>query len=335
MKKIAITLSLIAITSLMASDNIRAEIALTAGHNKFDSASKMEDASLFGIRATMYEDEVNKYGLQVGYEGATGIQFSGTSEQTDLHRIFSHLVVDGEEEYSVTPYLFLGGGYEFLTDEIKGEPSQGFLDLGLGFKYFFDNNFKALLETRAIGKFDTRDLDFNVNVGLGYAFGGKQRTVFEPIMALGPKKSSPKQTTPKAAINVVKAPMVQTTNPMDELTAMVNEIDTGVTTPSYKTTSVSTPVYSYDEMPVATTMPFEEVSISSGTYYVQMAALDITPTQPLVNTLIENGYSNTVVHLRGNTSLVLVGPYLTRADALSAKSSLKSVRADAFLFRMQ
>ncbi len=342
MKKTIITLSLLAVSSLIASDDIRAEIAVTAGYNKFDSASKMDDASMFGIRATMYEDEVNKYGLQVGYEGATGIEYENSTVQTDVHRIFTHLVVDGEEEYNVIPYLFLGGGYEFLTDEIKGEPSQGFLDLGLGFKYFIDNNFKALIETRAIGKFDTRDLDFNVNVGIGYAFGGKQRTVFEPIIALGPQKDA-KKIAPKTAINIVKAPMVQTTNHMDELTAMVNEIDTGVKTSSYPKASTVAPISSYDEIPMATTMPFnevptsgyKEVSISSGEYYVQMAALDSTSTQPVVNDLTGNGYSNTIVHTRGNTNLVLVGPYLTRADALTAKSALKSIRPDAFLYRMQ
>jgi len=340
MKKVIVTLSLMAVSALIASDDIRAEIALTAGYNKFDSASKMDDTSLFGIRATMYEDEVNKYGLQVGYEGAMGIAYENSTEETDLHRLFTHLVVDGEEEYSVTPYLFLGGGYEFLTDEIKGEPSQGFLDLGLGFKYFIDNNFKALIETRAIGKFDTRDLGFNVNVGLGYAFGGKQRTVFEPIMALGSKKDLKKDATkitPKTAINIVKAPMIETTNHIDALTAMVNEIDAGVKTSTVAATS------SYDEIPMATTMPFDEVPvsnvnetlISSGEYYVQMAALNSTSTQPLVNDLTGKGYNNTKVHIRENTNLVLVGPYLTRADALTAKGALKSIKSDAFIYKMQ
>jgi len=326
MKKIAITLSLLAITSLVASDDIRTEIALTAGYNKFDSASIMENASVFGIRGTMYENEVNKYGLQVGYEGATGVKFTDSSEQTDLHRIFTHLVVDGEEEYRVVPYLFLGGGYEFLSEEIKGEPSQGFIDLGLGFKYFFDNNVKALLETRAIGKFDTRDLGFNVNVGLGYAFGGKQHTTLEPIMALGSKESMPKPTTaPKTAINIIKVPMAQTTNPMDKLTAMVNEIDASTPTPSHTTSTVSETASTYDKT----------TNVASGSYYVQMAALNITSTEPLVNRLHNKGYDNTVVHQRDNTQLVLVGPYVDSTEAKDALHDLKAMKHDAFITKMK
>lgn len=329
MKKTIVTLSLIATTSLFAYDTFKTQVAVTAGYNKFDSASKMEDTSLFGIRATVYENEVNMYGLQVGYEGATGIDYEDSSKKTDLHRIFTHLVVDGEEEYDVTPYLFLGAGYEYLSEEIKGEPSQGFIDLGLGFKYFFDRNFNVLLETRAVGKFDTRDLDLTTNLGLGYMFGGKKSLKQKPIIALDKNEEDLEKIVPKRSIDIVNAPVVkevqiQAYTYPEEVSAM--KIDKGERVMPYKELSpiVTTPVVSY-----------EEVAVSSGDYYVQMAAYNHTATEPLMNSLAKRGYANTLVHPRGNTSLVLVGPYMSREDALSAKRSLKSIKSDAFLYRMQ
>ncbi len=326
MKKIILTLSLITITSLVASDSLKTEVALTAGYNKFDSASSMENASLFGIRATVYENEVNMYGLQVGYECSTGIEYANEVIKTDLHRVFTHLVVDGEEEYDVTPYLFLGLGYEYLSDEIKGEPSQGFVDLGLGFKYFLDKNFNILLETRAVGKFDTRDLDLTTNLGLGYRFGGKYSAKPEPIIALDAHKKSMDIPVPATKISIVDIPRIEV--PSYQYPEEVSEmtIDRGEKVSTY-----------HDTVPTATTpsVSYEEEVIVSGDYYVQMAAYNSTPTQPLIDTLAAQGYENTLVYPRGESNLVLVGPFMDRDEALRMKNALRSIRSDAFIYKMK
>jgi len=331
MKKTIVALSLIATTSLLAYDTFKTQVAVTAGFNKFDSASKMEGTSLFGVRATIYENEVNMYGLQVGYEGATGIDYEGSNKKTDLHRIFTHVVADGEEEYDVTPYIFLGLGYEYLSNEIKGEPSQGFADLGLGFKYFFDENFNVLIETRAVGKFDTRDLDLTTNLGLGYMFGGKKSFKQKPIIALDNNAEDLENIVPQSSMDIVNAPVVKEENIQaaynypEEVSAM--KIDNGESV-----------VMPYEELsPIETTpvVSYEEVITSSGDYYVQMAAYNTTAPQPLINNLAQHGYSNTLVHQRGDTSLILVGPYMSREDALSANNDLKRIKADAFLYIMQ
>ncbi len=326
MKKTILTLSLITMTSLVASDSLKTEVALTAGYNKFDSASKMENASLFGIRATVYENEVNMYGLQVGYEGSTGIEYAKEGKKTDLHRVFTHLVVDGEEEYDVTPYLLLGLGYEYLSDEIKGEPSQGFVDLGLGFKYSFNKNFNLLLETRAVGKFDTRDLDITTNIGFGYVFGGKYSAIAKPIIALDDHKQHKENMTPERKINIVKipSPKVASYQYPEEVTAMT--IDKGEKVSTY-----------HDTVPTVTTpsVSYEKEVIAKGDYYVQMAAYNSTPTQPLIDTLASQGYENTLVYPRGKTNLVLVGPFIDSSEAAQVKSALRSIRSDAFVYKMK
>ncbi len=321
MKK-TLLLSLAALSSLMASGNLHKEVAVTAGYNKFDGASLMENAAFFGIRGTIYENEVNKYGLQVGYEGSSGVDYAQSGQTTSVHRFFTHLIADGEEEYNVVPYLLLGLGYEYLSDEIKGEPSQGFADAGIGFKYCIDEHFNLALETRAIGKLDTRDLDFNANLALGYMFGGERRDKFKPIVAFEKEKETtvPKSIVPKTTINVIHAPMVQPTPQIDEVTALVNEIDTNakpIVTAQTSTNAVDATV------------------VNSGDYYVQMAALASTPTQPLVQQLSDKGYLNTIVYPRDDANLVLVGPYSSHKEAQKAKAALKHIRRDAFIYRMQ
>ena len=321
MKKSIVTLSLLA-TTLFATDAMRSEVDLTLGYNKFDSASILENATLFGIRGTIYENEVNKYGLQVGYEGTAGIAYEKMypKKETDLHRFLTHLVIDGEEEYHVTPYLFLGGGYEYLSDEIKGEPSQGFVDLGIGFKYHLNDLFKILLETRAIGKVDTRDLGLNATLGIGYIYGMGYQPKLEPIRALD-KEDVSEKIVPQTVIKEIKVPMKQTTNQLDELAVVVNENET------------DDKVMAVAEVDLPSIKKgYSEDALFAGDYYVQMAALEKTPTQPLVGQLADHGFDNTLVYPRGDIHLVLVGPFEEKSEAIKAQRVLKSIRSDAFIY---
>ena len=311
MKKIILTLSLMAVTSLMANDTMRTEVDLTAGYNKFDSASWLKNTTLFGIRATMYETEVNKYGLQVGYEGMPGIKYEKSSKKTDLHRIYSHVVIDGEEEYSIVPSLFLGGGYEYLTDEIKGEVSQGFVDLGIGFKYHVTENINVGIETRAIGKFNTRDLDFNVNLALGYMLGGKYERKVEPIFALDTNEV--KIDTATEAIE-----------PLQERATIIK-------VPAEDNYATVSPVSSSDVVNTVVVDEAPRYTASTGSYYIQVAAYRSTPTQPLVNKLVRNGYSNTTVQYKNGKKLIVVGPFSSREEASLTLGGVQSVKADAFI----
>ena len=324
MKKSIVTLSLLA-TTLFATDAMRSEVDLTLGYNKFDSASILENATLFGIRGTIYENEVNKYGLQVGYEGTAGIAYEKMypKKETDLHRFLTHLVIDGEEEYHVTPYLFLGGGYEYLSDEIKGEPSQGFVDLGIGFKYHLNDLFKILLETRAIGKVDTRDLGLNATLGIGYIYGMGYQPKLEPIRALD-KEDVSEKIVPQTVIKEIKVPMKQTTNQLDELAVVVNENE------------IDDKVMAVAEVDLPSIKKgYSEDALFAGDYYVQMAALEKTPTQPLVDQLADHGFDNTLVYPRGDINLVLVGPFEEKSEAIKAQRVLKSIRSDAFIYRVK
>ncbi len=323
MKKRVLTLALMTAASLFASDTLRSEMAVTLGYNKFDDASKMENATLFGLRGTVYENEVNKYGLQLGYEGSYGVAYEKMGKETDVHRFYANMVVDGEEEYNVTPYLFLGGGYELLSDEIKGEPSQGFVDLGLGFKYYLNNMFNLLFEMRALGKFDTRDLGLSATVGLGYMYGGKHQKMVAPIVALD---------TPKIETTSVKEPPVAATK--------INIVRLSSPQMGENESTIAASEVNEDVAPLEEVVFLEDqvakkpASPKTG-YYVQMAALEKTSALPLIDRIKRGGYENVVTESKGVMTLVLVGPYEDGKLARLAQRALKSIRDDAFIKRVQ
>ncbi len=334
MKKRILTLSLLVVTALSASETFRTEVDVTAGYNKFDSASRLDSTTFYGIRATMYETEVNRYGLQLGYEGAFGTDYEKSKLDTDIHRLYTHLVVDGETEYHVTPYLLLGGGYEYLSDEIKGEPSQGFVDLGIGFKYHLNDYLNLLFEMRGIGKFDTRDLGFNTNLGLGYVLGGRYEDKIKPIEALDKKEDFTEKIAPKyapemdASMTPVKIVAEKEKRPVKFEKIVVDS--RGVAT-------YENEVDAYVSDAVVEEAPLQDIKEAalSDAFYVQVAAYSVTNPQPLMDRLAAKGYENTQLHQKESVTVVLVGPYMSAKEANHARRALRSIKSDAFVTKIQ
>jgi hypothetical protein len=307
MRKTLLSLALLATTALFAEHNYDYQSTIYMGHNNFDSSSKMTDNNVFGIRATAYDEQY--YGWQLGYEMLSDIKHKtalstipGKGDQkklTDVHRGYVNLVVDGKEELGITPYVLLGGGYEYLTQETKNDVSQGFLQAGLGFKYNINNYLNAAIEGRALGKVRTRDIDFILTAGLGFMFGHTDVNVREDIKI--------------EEANLLK--------PKEDISTIVNE---GITAPS----PIISPVYQTH---------IEKKSVANGEYYIQIGAFAETSPQPFINRLIKSGYSNVIVKSveSGNKSLndmkiVLVGPYESRRAAEADLLELRTVSNGKF-----
>ncbi len=345
------------------------QASMTIGKNSFSKDSNMKDNTVFGIRATAYDGDIFRYGLQFGYESALKTKYEGVDStslitQTDMHRIFVNMIVDGEEEYNVVPYLLFGGGYEYLSDEIsKQDVSQGFAQTGLGFRYNMTRSLNVALEGRVLGKFDTRDVDFIFNAGIGYMFGNlessKKRVGFNkkledkrlsssnPIIVSSSLKSSPVKE------NIHNIPVSYRNN---------QDIDLSMT--------VATPLVEYKAEPIVVQqgsdlvvssndilsnenleeVVFEEdipkkansfVSSSSDVsqLYIQMAAYRSSNNiNKTVSKLRNSGYPNTIVHTIASKgrdlNLVLVGPYLTQNEVKNAQRRLKQINPHAFIYKM-
>ena len=173
MKKLKlITAALCSAVALQAAqDPFTYHLSGYFGKNMADKSSKMRDDSLYGIRGTTMLTSF--YGLSLGYERIDKIDIKESSKTVDLQRIYTQIQVDGEEQYHVVPYITLGVGYEFLSDDIsvkgnKYDVSQAYVSAGLGFRYNFIPELSVMLEANTLWKTDTSDLAYNGIVGLVY-----------------------------------------------------------------------------------------------------------------------------------------------------------------------
>ena len=329
------TFKLIAISSLVAialqastSPN-RVEVDITAGVNKFDSESRLSknNATFYGIRGTIFDSVVDKYGFQLAYEGAYGVDYKRLSsveqnkhKESDVHRLFANMIVDGNKEWGIVPYILLGAGYEYLSDEIKGEVSQGIADAGLGFRYYTDYGFHIGLEGKAIGKYDSHDIDYMANFILGYAFNGPSKQIEAPKQKLYDVPKVETSSDPRTIINEVNVAPNQEVQqyPNYELT----EKEAATTyNDSYSQEISSTPVAS-----------------PSNSYYIQLAAYRSTNPANMLNRARSRGFTNADViedsDERGLLTRVVVGPYEDRYAAKRDLSRVKrTLERKAFIIR--
>lgn len=160
---------LLSAASLFAADTHTFELTPTFGKNYSDKSSKMTNSDLlYGLKGTWKSAE--DLGVEVGFEGGSDIMYVGEDKTTSLYRVFAHAMLFGEEEYTLTPYAFVGAGYEFLSDNIQGDPDQGLIDGGVGFSYSMYPFLNISIEAKALSKLDTEDIDYTANVGFSFIF---------------------------------------------------------------------------------------------------------------------------------------------------------------------
>ncbi len=173
MKKISLlSFALFCATALFAKEPIFTyHVGGYFGKNFADSNSMMRDDTLYGIRGTVMLTPF--YGLNLGYERMDKIDIKETASTIDLQRLYTQIEVDGEEQYHVVPYITLGMGYEFLSNDIvingkKHDVSQAYLSGGLGFRYNFIPELSIFAEGNTIWKIDTSDVDYTALLGVVY-----------------------------------------------------------------------------------------------------------------------------------------------------------------------
>ncbi len=347
------------------------QTTVTFGKNSFAKDSSMKDNTIFGIRATAYDSDVFRYGLQVGYESALHTKYESRSStsliaETDIHRFFVNMIVDGEEEYNVVPYLLFGAGYEFLSDELSNmDVSQGFAQTGLGFRYNITRSLNVALEGRGLGKFDTRDIDFIFSGAIGYMFGN-QRPSPKVIGFKNEIKNSP---TPSPKPILISAPLtVPVVAEIDNRPVYEEnqDIDLSMTVaPIVETKPKSIVVQDVDLVEESgkivvfddfeTTQNLEEIVFeediakqvpsssipsysNSGQFYVQMGAYKSRHSANLVSKLRNHGYNNTLIHTTASKgrdlNLILVGPYLSKSEVKKVQRKLKRINPQAFIYKM-
>lgn len=319
-----VTITLLMASSLWATNYItdgskpnRVEVDFGIGFNKFDSASKLSHSkgTFYSIKGTIYDSVVDKYGFGLVYEGAYGVDYKkndSNKKETDVHRLFANLVIDGEEEWSIIPYIFMGAGYEYLSDEIKGETSQGIADLGIGFRYGLDYGLKLGLEGKCIGKYDTHDLDYEVGFLLGYDFSNTSHS-----KQLLSTQTDIQTKTPLQIINETEKSQEQ------PVQTIVNEI----TVEDANHITTTSPVV----------MPDNTNVVVDNAYYIQLAAYRSAQPNHMVLKAKRVGFENVEVvednDYKGIIRRVLIGPYSSKSEARHDLFKAKRVERHAYIIK--
>jgi len=323
MKKFALWTILSLSSLLSAQDIIKYEIEPTIGYNKFDGNSKMGNTFLYGIRGTIYPNRY--YGYRLSYQSANNVKYSQSThfsqKSTDLGRVSADILMSGEEEYNVIPYILLGGGYELLSDETAFDVNQGYIEGGLGFKYHMQNNFNLNLEAIALKKFDTNDVDYMVNLGLGYMFDPTSHT---------PEVNQPSVLDEKPIEVKPKSVEIQKQKPVIKPIAVKKDIDALYT---FKDDTVKKHV---SKKINSKTVKANKASNSS--YYVQMDVWYKKQNEKLLNKIECGGYHFELKDAKRfnnkDVQLVLVGPYKSFSDAKTAYKKLRKIKKDAFITKI-
>jgi cell division septation protein DedD len=319
MKKFAL-LTILSLSSLLsAQEVIKYEIEPTIGYNSFDGNSYMESTFLYGIRGTIHPNSY--YGYRLSYERSDDLHYDSTSTKktTDLQRLSGQILINGEKEYNVIPYILVGGGYEILSDETKHDVSQAYVEGGIGFKYHMQNNLIFDLEAKALKKFDTDDIDYMVNFGLGYMFHPSLNVYKSRQASVLDEK--PVTIKPKSAAVKKKSQIIKPIPVKKEIETLYTFKEEVQKKKSKKILSVTS----------------KKNNSTYSNYYVQMAVWYKKENERLLSKLENAGYLFEIrdaKRLNKDVQLVLVGPYKNSRDAKKAYKKLRKIKKDAFITKM-
>lgn len=374
MKKgiLAFIVALIVFGSILEADGgYRYEITpiLSKQISKADSA--LDDSKIFyGIRTLINASD--NIALQVGYERSDNAKM-GDGGKSDVVRVKTNLLLALPNSSKLTPYAIMGAGYEKLYREYAGENSQVFLNGGAGVKYALSDKVDLIVEGSIIQKIENQDTDAILGTGLSFKYGSmnvssssiykssshiedvSKKEIAIPVKDLAkltPKSKQPiKKVEPVEVVSNIKDDNILEDVVVEDIT---NMDDTGE---SLANTSIA-PDTVYEEVVVEDDLSSlepvefvgepiyddidannisEEEFVDSG-YYVQMEASFYEPTTSLLDKLDSQGYSYILqpsVRKGRSITLVLVGPYLTRADAKRDLRKLRKIKKDAFIYKLK
>ncbi len=194
----------------------------------------------------------------------------------------------------IKPYAIATAGYEISSIHAH-KPNQLFLGIGGGLRFALTPPMDAFLETRVLKKLQTGDHDLITTLGIAYNF--QTPTTVETIVPT----SVPAPELYESSVEVVMPESVIA-----------------------------------EQTPVPVTTEAVKPTLQSKHYYVQLAALTKTDPKPLLRKLRRKGFHAKVKHIvkaGKKLTLVVTGPYTTRAQARKRLYRLRKIVPDAFIVK--
>ena len=298
----------------------KTELSMSIGTNSFSSSENVKNSTSYGIRGDFYLD--NLYHIDLGYDRFDSVKTKTTpSVKFKIDRFYTQFSADGEEEYHIVPTLSVGAGVE--KAKARGDSSsQGFLSLGVGFRYNISQNFNFLLGTKVLWKTKSRNLNYHTTVGMGYMIddepANNEKESVEEVVIPKEKLSIPQKVKPQ----VIPEATIQTTD------VKVQSVRVEPSKIEAKTITQARPCYTSKPTNLH---PKRQVLHTRGTF-IQVGAYTRNKPTYMLNRLSKNGYHIILRHLDHITK-ALVGPFESEIEARRILKDVRKFSKGAFIYK--
>ena len=327
MKKVNKLFTLLSACVLVTSLNaVKVEVMPTVGKAfNADKDSLKDTEILYGIRGSVFLNE--SVAVQAVLETSQDNVMSDLGK-TDIERGSVNIVYEPNADKRIRPYAIVGFGGEKthrVSTPRTNDDSQAFVNAGAGLKFGINKNIDIVTEARWLRKLENNDDDIIATLGIGAKIGESKKSVNKLASIPSVNETSEVEN----AISLAKFKEIYEKKPTVVATTPQKVV---VTQPVVTQEPIAEAVYVEDE---SATTSYEEPSQDG--YYVQMAALFKSDGEVLTNRLEKKDYPFVLHNVqRGGkeATLILVGPYESRAEAGVAIKFLKRLKKDAFVYHM-
>jgi len=324
MKKVNKLFVLLSACALVTSLNaVKVEIMPTVGKTfNADKDSLKDSEILYGIRGSVFLNE--DVAIGVSFEASQDNVMSDLGK-TDIERGSINIMYEPNSDKRIRPYSIIGFGGEKthrVSNPRTNDDSQAFVNAGAGLKFGINKNIDIVTEARWLRKLENNDNDIIATLGIG--------------AKLGESKKSADKLASIPSVNATSD--VQNAISLAKFKEIYKKKPTAVVAPAPVVAieeNIAEAVYVEDGNDVVETSTYEEQAQDG--YYVQMAALFKGNGEVLTNRLEKKDYPFVLHNVdRGgkDATLILVGPYESRAEAGIAIKFLKRLKRDAFVYHM-
>ena len=179
MKKSVLSLLVALTLTFGAQEDYSSELSLTVGGVVPSNELELRDYLNLGLRYGAYLD--NKYIdiIEFGYERGIDVKYENSTQKSYVNRLFVNTIKEYDMNNDFALYGLAGIGYQDFSNELDDNKDDGFVHIGVGAKWWVDDNFALKAEVR-------EEIDFHSDTNFIYSLGftiplGKKVTKEMPI----------------------------------------------------------------------------------------------------------------------------------------------------------
>ncbi len=298
---------------------------------KTDGDSMKDDRMFFGVRGNAYLND--NVAIQAGIEASTDNKMSDNG-LTDIERVSLNAIYELNNGYKVRPFALAGfGGEKVHRSSPTNDDSQLFFNLGGGLKFALSDRIDLIAETKWLRKLENKDNDLIATIGLGIKLGGTKRGMSSSASVAVPSVQETSEVD-----NAISLEKLREINAQKEAPAapVVTQSVVSTVEPVIIESGLEEATYIEDTNFIEDTSATYEAISESG-YYIQMAAFFGGDGGALPDRLEQKNYPyifHSVNRKGKDATLILVGPYESKAEATVAMKYLKRLKRDAFIYHL-